>query len=225
MSATTPRYDITYPTGSDLVSQAPTQFKQLAESIESALGEVDDRQTANAVKPVVRTTLAQLAEAAGVTGQTGYVTADSVQSNNGAYVYTGSAWVKTVGTWQKFTFKFENERSFQPIPFGGDNTLLWNPVLRLIVVRLPSFRSTVGVSTYNVYLPNSGTFKPSRNIGLGQAEFENFTGRGIVLTLTTLGRITVGPELSTNDVVRPLANYVVPIPSDVTVTASGGTSI
>lgn len=94
MSATTPRYDITYPTRSDLVSQAPTQFKQLAESVESALGEVDDRQTANAVKPVVRSTLAQLAGASAVTGQTGYVTADSTSANNGAYVYNGSAWVK-----------------------------------------------------------------------------------------------------------------------------------
>lgn len=94
MSATTPRYDITYPTGSDLVSQAPAQFKTFAESVESALGEVDDRQTANAVKPVVRTTLAQLADASAVTGQTGYVTADSTSANNGAYVYNGSAWVK-----------------------------------------------------------------------------------------------------------------------------------
>lgn len=225
MTAQTSRYKLTYPTGSDLVSGAPAQFKSMADSVEKALGEVDDRQTSNAVKPVVRTTLAQLAEAAGVTGQTGYVTADSVQSNNGAYVYTGSAWVKTVGTWQKFTFKFENEGSFQPIPYSGSNELLWNPILRLIVVRLQSFKSSLHVKTFNVYLPNSGTFALSKDVYLGQAEFENFTGRGIVLTLTTPGRITVGPELSTNDVVRPLANYVVPIPSDVTVTASGGTSI
>lgn len=225
MTAQTSRYKLTYPTGSDLVSGAPAQFKSMADSVEKALGEVDDRQTSNAVKPVVRTTLAQLAEAAGVTGQTGYVTADSVQSNNGAYVYTGSAWVKTVGTWQKFTFKFENEESFQPIPYSGSNELLWNPILRLIVVRLASFKSSLHVKTFNVYLLNSGTFALSKDVYLGQAEFENFTGRGIVLTLTTPGRITVGPELSTNDVVRPLANYVVPIPSDVTVTASGGTSI
>lgn len=225
MSATTPRYDITYPTGSDLVSQAPAQFKTFAESVESALGEVDDRQTANAVKPVVRTTLAQLAEAAGVTGQTGYVTADSVQSNNGAYVYTGSAWVKTVGTWQKFTFKFENEESFQPIPFGGSNELFWNPVLRLIVVRLASFKSSVKINSFNVYLPNSGNLTPSKNIGLGQAEFENFTGRGVELTLSTHGRILVGPEMASGDVIRPLGSYVVPIPSGVTITASGGTSI
>lgn len=225
MTAQTSRYKLTYPTGSDLVSGAPAQFKSMADSVEKALGEVDDRQTSNAVKPVVRTTLAQLAEAAGVTGQTGYVTADSVQSNNGAYVYTGSAWVKTVGTWQKFTFKFENEGSFQPIAFGGVNDLLWNPILRLIVVRLASFKSTVKVNTYNVYLPSSGTFKPSKNIGLGQAEFENFTGRGVELTLNTLGHITVGPEMASGDVIRPLGSYVVPIPSDVTITASGGTSI
>lgn len=225
MTAQTSRYKLTYPTGSDLVSGAPSQFKSMADSVEKALGEVDDRQTANAVKPVVRNTLAQLAAAAGVTGQTGYVTADSVQSNNGAYVYTGSAWVKNVGTWQKFTFKFENEGSFQPIAFGGVNDLLWNPILRLIVVRLASFKSTVKVKTYNVYLPSSGTFKPSKNIGLGQAEFENFTGRGIELTLNTLGRITVGPEMASGDVIRPLGSYVVPIPSDVTITASGGTSI
>lgn len=94
MSATTPRYGITYPTGSDLVSQAPTQFESMADTIENALANVDDRQTENAVKPVVRSTLAQLADASAVTGQTGYVTADSTSANNGAYVYNGSAWVK-----------------------------------------------------------------------------------------------------------------------------------
>lgn len=225
MTAQTSRYQLTYPTGSDLVSNAPGQMKTMCESVETALATVDDRQTDEAVKPVVRPTFAQLAEAAGVTGQTGYVTADSVQSNNGAYVYTGSAWVKNVGTWQKFTFKFENEGSFQPIPYGGGNELLWNPVLRLIVVRLQSFRSGVGVNTYNVYLPDSGTFKPSKNIYLGQAEFENFTGRGMDVTLNTLGRVVIGPELSAGDVVRHLGSYVVPVPSDVTITASGGTSI
>lgn len=225
MTAQTSRYKLTYPTGSDLVSGAPSQFKSMADSVEKALGEVDDRQTANAVKPVVRNTLAQLAAAAGVTGQTGYVTADSVQSNNGAYVYTGSAWVKNVGTWQKFTFKFENEGSFQPIPYGGSNELFWNPILRLIVVRLASFKSSVKINSYNVYLPNSGQLTPSKNIGLGQAEFENFTGRGVELTLSTQGRILVGPEMSSGDVIRPLGSYVVPIPSDVTITVSGGTSI
>lgn len=94
MTAQTSRYQLTYPTGSDLVSGAPAQFKALAESVDTALGEVDDRHTQNAVVPVVRTTLAQLAGASAVTGQTGYVTADHTSANNGAYVYNGSAWVK-----------------------------------------------------------------------------------------------------------------------------------
>lgn len=125
-------------------------------------------------------------------------------------------------SWQKFTFKFQDEGSFQPIPYGGSSDLFWNPILRVIVVRLASFKSSVSINSYNVYLPDSGTFKPSKNIGLGQAEFENFTGRGVELTLNTLGRITVGPELASGDVVRPLGSYVVPVPDDVQVTVSAG---
>lgn len=91
MTAQTSRYKLTYPTGSDLVSGAPAQFKSMADSVEKALGEVDDRQTANAVKPVVRTTLAQLKTASAVTGQSGFVTDDG--ANTGMYVYDGSAWL------------------------------------------------------------------------------------------------------------------------------------
>ncbi|MBW3083804.1 hypothetical protein [Bifidobacterium phasiani] len=94
MTAQTSRYKLTYPTGSDLVSAAPSQLQTMAESIESALGMVDDRQTDEAVKPVVRPTLAQLADVAGVAGQTGYVTADTTTANNGPYYYNGAAWVK-----------------------------------------------------------------------------------------------------------------------------------
>ena len=103
--------------------------------------------------------------------------------------------------------------------------MFYNPALRLILVRLASFTSTVSVNDYGVYLPNVGTFKPSKDIQLGQAEFENFTGRGIVLTLKTNGQIMVGPQVNNNDVVRPIGSYVVPIPSDVTITTSGGVEI
>ena len=90
-------------------------------------------------------------------------------------------------------------------------------------MRLASFKSTVNIGNYSVYLPSSsGTFAPSKDISLGQGEFENFTGRGIELTLTTKGRINVGPQLSSGDVVRPLGSYVVPIPAGVTVSAIGG---
>lgn len=89
----TPRYQLTYPTSSDEVDDAPQQFKTMCESVETALGMVDDRQTADAVKPVVRTTLTQLQSASGVTGQTGVVTGDA-DTANGVYHYLDGAWVK-----------------------------------------------------------------------------------------------------------------------------------
>lgn len=79
MTATTPIYGLSYPEGSDLVSTAPDSFKSMADTFEQALDQVDRRSTPT-----------------GVTGQTGYVTADATAANNGAYVWTGSAWVKLV---------------------------------------------------------------------------------------------------------------------------------
>lgn len=70
MSATTPRYDITYPTGSDLVSQGPAQFKAMCESIDDALYLVDNRSLPNSIKPVIANTRDQLD---GITGSPGQI--------------------------------------------------------------------------------------------------------------------------------------------------------
>lgn len=94
MTSTTPIYGIPYPDASDLVSNAPAQLKDLAAGMETALQVVDNRSTPAGVKPVIATTLAALADLSGVTGQTGYVTADTTASNNGAYVWNGSAWTR-----------------------------------------------------------------------------------------------------------------------------------
>lgn len=96
MTATTPIYGLSYPEGSDLVSTAPTSFKAMADTFEQALYQVDRRSTPKGANPVIATTLATLATLAAITGQTGYVTADATAANNGAYVWTGSAWVKLV---------------------------------------------------------------------------------------------------------------------------------
>lgn len=229
MTATTPRYDLTYPTGTDQVADTPTIFKNMADSVESALGEVDDRQTANAVKPVVRSTLAQLAEASAVTGQTGYVTADG--SNNGAYVWSGSAWVQyameseitAMRSWQVCTFKMQSDASFAGLAYGGENRLLYNAALRLIRVELAPFRSTVDVGRYQVYQPSKGTIKPSKSLGIGQAILDGGT-MGRELTLNTNGTVSVGPEIKNGNLIRPLPNLI-PVPSGVTITASGGTSM
>lgn len=94
MTATTPIYGLSYPEGSDLVSTASASFKAMADTFEQALDQVDRRSTPAGVKPVLATTLNTLATTTGVTGQTGYVTSDTTAANNGAYVYTGTAWQK-----------------------------------------------------------------------------------------------------------------------------------
>lgn len=90
---TTDIYGLPYIEADDLVSAAPTQFKTMAEGIETALAEVDSRNTPAGVKPVIATTLEALAAQTGVTGQTGYVTADTTTANNGPYFWNGSAWL------------------------------------------------------------------------------------------------------------------------------------
>lgn len=90
---TTPIYGLPYIEADDLVSSAPTQFKNMAEGFETALNEVDNRNTPAGVKPVIVTTLETLAGITGVTGQTGYVTADTTTANNGPYYYNGTAWL------------------------------------------------------------------------------------------------------------------------------------
>lgn len=89
----TPIYGLPYINASDLVSGAPAQFKSMAEGVEKALKEVDDRNNTNGVKPMVATTLANLAKLKGVTGQTGYVTSDTTTANNGPYFWNGRAWL------------------------------------------------------------------------------------------------------------------------------------
>lgn len=103
MSATTPIYQLEYPTGDDLVKNAPTSFRDLANSVETALNEVDARATPEGSTPVVRNTLALLKQTAGVTGQTGYVTGDSDEQNNGPYFYNGSSWEQYPRTITKTT--------------------------------------------------------------------------------------------------------------------------
>lgn len=93
MATTTPRYGLTYPTGYDQVADTPTIFKNMADSVENALGEVDDRHTNAAVMPVVRPSLMQLQQATAITGQIGFVTSDG--DNTGPYIWDGTQWVKT----------------------------------------------------------------------------------------------------------------------------------
>ena len=132
----------------------------------------------------------------------------------------------TEGRWYRFDLKFQDTSSFVSIPYGGSSNIFWNPKLLLISVRLTPFTSRGAVSTFQVYLPSKGTFDVSDSIGLGKAEFENYTGRGAELTLNSNnGTISAGPKMSANDTFRPLGSFAVPILSNVTVRAEGGISL
>lgn len=227
MTATTPIYGLSYPEGSDLVSTAPDSFRAMADTFEQALDQVDKRSTPTGVKPVIATTLNTLATLTGVTGQTGYVTADATAANNGAYVWTGSAWVKfavasdvsAMRQWVKFGFRMQNDASFAGLAYGGENRLLYNAALRLIRVELAPFRSTVDGQIPGVPAQQRD-HQAVKSLGIGQAILDGGT-MGRELTLNTNGTVSVGPEIKNGNLIRPLPNLI-PIPSDVTITATDG---
>lgn len=167
--------------------------------------------------------LTQLNTITAMNGQEAVTIAD-----NAHYVRKGNVWeAEPEDRWYRFDLKMQNESSFTPIAYGGGSSIFWHPKLRLISVMLSSFISHVGVNKYSVYLPKTGTFGVSESVALGQAEFENFTGRGVELTLNGnyAGSILVGPQMAANDVIRPLGSFVVPIPKNVEVRATGGTPL
>lgn len=89
MTAQTNRYNMVYPTGGDPLSSITTLLKNMCESIDKALAQVDDRNNVGGVKPIVRATLAELKLMQGVIGQTGYVTTGD---ETGVYHFTGRDW-------------------------------------------------------------------------------------------------------------------------------------
>lgn len=188
-----------------------------------------DAGVASDVAPIIRNNavlmardLEQLNTIDAMDGQEAVTIAD-----NAHYVRSDSSWeAEPEDRWYEFTFKLQDTSSFEGIPYGGGSSLYWNPKLRLISVNLSSFKSHVNVGRFEVYQPDKGKFGLSESIGLGQAEFQNYTGRGAELTLNgNKGSISVGPQMSVNDVFRPLGSFVVPIPKNVEVRATGGTPL
>lgn len=177
---TTPIYGLPYIEADDLVSSAPAQFKTMAEGIETALTEVDSRNTPAGVKPVIATTLEALAAQTGVTGQTGYVTADTTTANNGPYYYNGTAWLpyatgamldslrnQLTQGYESAKFTWQNTGSFQPDSGGGGMEIVVDRANRLLHVHLSGFKSTVSLSPdFPVFYYASGP-KPSRAVSLG----------------------------------------------------------
>lgn len=177
---TTDIYGLPYIEADDLVSAAPAQFKTMAEGIETALVEVDSRNTPAGVKPVIATTLEALAAQTGVTGQTGYVTADTTTANNGPYFWNGSAWLpyatggmlddlrnQLTQGYESTKFTWQSTGSFQPDTCGGGMEIVVDRANRLLHVHLSGFKSAVTVSSdFPVFHYASGP-KPSRAVSLG----------------------------------------------------------
>lgn len=177
---TTNIYGLPYIEADDLVSAAPAQFKTMAEGIETALVEVDSRNTPAGVKPVIATTLEALAAQTGVTGQTGYVTADTTTANNGPYFWNGSAWLpyatggmlddlrnQLTQGYESAKFTWQNTGSFQPDAYGGGMEIVVDRANRLLHVNLSGFKSNVSLTAgFPVFHYASGP-KPSRDVSLG----------------------------------------------------------
>lgn len=168
----TPIYGLPYIDATDLVSRAPAQFKSMAEGVEKALKEVDDRNNTNGVKPMVATTLANLAKLKGVTGQTGYVTSDTTTANNGPYFWNGSAWLpyatksmldQLTQGYETVTFKAQNSGSFQ---FAGDLQILVFPHAGWMYVSLGSCKCNVGLNNGFPWINWVSGVKPSKDIYL-----------------------------------------------------------
>lgn len=225
---TTDIYGLPYIEADDLVSAAPAQFKTMAEGIETALVEVDSRNTPAGVKPVIATTLEALAAQTGVTGQTGYVTADTTTANNGPYFWNGSAWLpyatggmlddlrnQLTQGYESAKFTWQNTGSFQPDSYGGGMEIVVDRANRLLHVHLSGFKSAVTLSSaFPVFHYASGP-KPSRAVNLGclwSIPGSNFAKQA---NWNTDGSVSVIGSLAVND--RCLHTpRTLPIPAGVT---------
>lgn len=97
MTSQTNRYKLSYPDPSDLVSNLPNILKAQADSVDAALGDVDDRHTDGTWIPIVTNSLMALQQNGAVTGQIGVV--GSAGSESGIYMYMSEygQWLKISG--------------------------------------------------------------------------------------------------------------------------------
>lgn len=113
MTLQTPIYGIEYPDATDLVRDIPTHMRDMADTIETALHQVDARATPAGSTPVIATTWAKLSTMSGVIGQTGYVT-DDQSTLNGPYIYDGTGWTRGAVTLGADAFEFVEVTNWRP---------------------------------------------------------------------------------------------------------------
>lgn len=138
--------------------------------------------------------------------------------------WSDSSWeTEPEDRWYGSDLKSQNESSSTPIAYDGGSSIFRHPKPRSTSVKfgfvhLPCRREYV----QRIYAKNRD-FR--RSVEPGQAEFENLTGRDVESTSNGnhAGPILAGPQISANDVIRPLGSLIVPIPKNVEMRATDGT--
>ena len=107
--------------------------------------------------------------------------------------------------------QWQNTGSFVPSAYGASNTITVKD--GLIFVDLSSFRSTVGVGDYRVWLFKSGV-KPSKAVGLGCIANVAGAAYGKQATWNADGSVTLIGGVASSDIVQCFSKTI-PVPDGV----------
>ena len=120
----------------------------------------------------------------------------------------GALWDSVTQTCQ---LKWQNTGSFVPVPYGASNTITVKD--GLIFVDLSSFRSTVKVGDYSVWLFEEGV-KPSKTVGLGCIANVAGIAYGKQARWNTNGSVTLIGGVGSSDIVQCFPR-IIPVPDGV----------
>ena len=112
---------------------------------------------------------------------------------------------------QQCQLQWQSTGSFVPFAYGASNTITVRD--GLIFVDLSSFRSTVNVGNFTVWLFKAGV-KPSKTIGLGCVANVNGTTYGKQATWNTDGSVALIGGARPNDVIQCFSKTI-PVPDGV----------
>ena len=121
----------------------------------------------------------------------------------------GALWDSVTQTCQ---LQWQSTGSFVPFAYGASNTITVRD--GLIFVDLSSFRSSVNVGNFTVWLFKAGV-KPSKTIGLGCVANVNGTTYGKQATWNTDGSVALIGGVGSNDVIQCFSK-IIPVPDGVT---------
>lgn len=112
---------------------------------------------------------------------------------------------------QTCQLRWQDTASFVPVPYGASNTITVKD--GLIFVDLSSFRSTVKVGDYSVWLFEEGV-KPSRTVGLGCVANVAGIAYGKQARWNTNGSVTLIGGVGSADIVQCFSK-IIPVPDGV----------